>query len=82
LSWRGRPLLDAREQPLYQALIRGAFEHGAGLDRALRPWLTKVQLRRLAADLRFSPADQPPQLTFEQWLGVLRFVQQHQTLPA
>ncbi len=75
LSRRGRPLLSESETTLYGEIIGSAFRGGNGTVRqALRPWLSKVQLRRLAADLKFEPNAYASSLLFEQWLGILRFL--------
>lgn len=75
LQRRLRPLLAPPQQRLFERLTRHAIGGPPDLQRALRTWLSKVQLRRLGADLRFSVQSHPAELSFEQWLGVLRFVE-------
>lgn len=76
MSKRDRPLLGNHEWRLYLRIIESAYRHGGTLRQATRPWLSKLQLRRLARDLRFGIDDRPSSLTFEQWLGLFRFVNQ------
>lgn len=74
LVCRAPPLVHPDHEARYRQLIERAFSGGDTIGKALGQWLTKRQMRRLAADLRFDPADRPPKLSFEQWLGILRFV--------
>jgi len=74
ISQRGRPIITPHEAPRYLEFIRTAFGAGATIVQALRPRLNNHQLRRLAADLRFSFDAAPADLLFEQWLGIFRFV--------
>ncbi len=74
MSKRERPLLADLEFQLYLDVVRTAFERGQTLRHALRPWLSRVQLLRLAGDLCFAPTQQPSSLAFEQWLGVVRYL--------
>ena len=74
ISSRGRPLLSDAELLLYEQIIESAYRNGGSLGKTMRPWLSKVQLRRLANDLHFEADGQPATLRFEQWLGILRFV--------
>ena len=73
MKHRGRTIIQPREMPEYLELIEGAFGRNAPLVQALRPQLSKLQLRRLAADLAFNTDDMPSDLMFEQWLGIFRF---------
>lgn len=74
LSRRARPLIRAREGSLYHQLTERAFRTGPTVRKAIGPWLTPTQIRRLAYDLRFKPDARPSALHFEQWLGIFRFV--------
>ncbi len=73
---RATPLLGAGSAERYQAFVRDAFGRGAPeISRSLRRYLTARQVRRLAQDLAFAPDGRLSQLTFDQWLGVFRFVE-------
>jgi len=74
LHRRDRPLLDDSERHLYEQLIERAFTSNLRLTRTTGPWLSKLQLRRLANDLRFGYDGAPSMLGFEQWLGLVRFI--------
>jgi 23S rRNA (adenine-N6)-dimethyltransferase len=74
LSRRERALLDPAELSIYQRLTGSAYQSRRSLQDALKPWVSKVQLRRLGRDLRFAAQAEPSSLSFEQWLGILRFV--------
>ena len=73
MSHRGRAIIHRHEMQAYIDLIEDAFNRNMPLAKTLRSKLSKIQLRRLATDLRFSVDDMPANLTFEQWLGVFRF---------
>lgn len=73
LSRRPRPLIDMSERADYLALLEMGFRGQPTLRQALKPRITKVQLRRLAADFHFSDEAGPADLIFEQWLGIHRF---------
>lgn len=74
LSRRTRPLVDSDDAARYRALIALGFCGRPTLRQALRPRLTKVELRRLAVDFCFGADDGPADLLFEQWLGIFRFL--------
>ena len=74
LSHRGRPLLVGSESALYLEVIESAYRKGTTLKHAIRPWLSKIQIRRLASDLNFDLDEKPSALQFEQWLGIVRFI--------
>ena len=74
LSNRGRSLMTGSESRVYLGIIESAFQNGGTLRQAVRPWLSKIQFRRLATDLRFEVTAEPSSLQFEQWLGIVRFV--------
>lgn len=79
ISKRTRQLLTTDEFDLYLKIIIAAFTNANTLRQALKPWLSKVQLRRLSNDLCFTIDATPSLLAFEQWLGILRFIQISQT---
>jgi hypothetical protein len=48
---RGSPLVAPEHRHIFRAFVRRAFdEHGNSVDKTLRPFFTKPQLRRLATD--------------------------------
>ena len=76
LHRRDLPLIAAPSTGAYQSFTTRAFAHGAPeVSRGLRPFVTATQLKRLAHDLGFDARGPTSQLTFEQWLGVFRFVE-------
>lgn len=72
MSHRGRPILHTRQYQRYMDLIETVFRSNSTILRVLRPKLGKLQIRRLASELRFSLDNMPSDLTFEQWLGIFR----------
>lgn len=70
---RIRPIISNGDRRLYEQWLSKVFAEGASVGKALRPSLSRVQLRRLAADLHFHLDSPPSELTFEQWLGIFRF---------
>jgi 23S rRNA (adenine-N6)-dimethyltransferase len=75
LARRGRPLLTDRAATLYHHIVEAAYRNGAAsIRQAVRPWLSKAQVQRLARDLRFAGDSAATTLGFEQWLGIVRFV--------
>jgi 23S rRNA (adenine-N6)-dimethyltransferase len=69
-------LVGASSAAGYRTFVREAFGHGGPeASRALRPYLTARQVRRLGDDLGFARGCRASHLTFEQWLGVFRFVE-------
>ncbi len=73
LRHRGRLLVTSGELVRFVELLEAGFSSPQAVGRGLRSHLSKVQLRRLAHELRFDPADRPGALSFAQWLGVFRF---------
>lgn len=73
MSHRGRPIISEHEIQPYAGMIEAAFRSNLPILQALRPYLSKLQVRRLASDLRFRVDEMPAHLTFEQWLGIFRF---------
>ncbi len=74
LARRPRPLVEARERGLYRGLLGHAFGRGPTLRGCLGTTLSRVQLGRLARELRFDPGGSASSLRFDQWLGIFRFV--------
>ncbi len=74
LSHRGRAIIGPHETPAYLDLLEDTFKRNGPLAQSLKSRLSKVQLRRLAADLCFNVNDMPADLMFEQWLGIYRFL--------
>lgn len=75
LCRRDRPLLSGRAADLYDEILSAAYQRGpVTVKQALRPWLSKLQLRRLGHDLKFELDGPAAVLMFEQWLGITRFV--------
>ncbi len=76
LRRRDPPLLAEKSAHAYQSFITKALAHGAAVvSPGLRPFVTARQLKRLARDLGFDARGATSQLTFDQWLGVFRFVE-------
>jgi 16S rRNA A1518/A1519 N6-dimethyltransferase RsmA/KsgA/DIM1 with predicted DNA glycosylase/AP lyase activity len=76
INRRSAPLVDLERAGAYRALLGATFGHGAGdVSRALRPYVTATQVRRLGRDLGFAAHAATSQLTFAQWLAVFRFVE-------
>ena len=76
LSHRARPLISVAQQGAFESLIRVAYEHRGSISSALRSTLSKTQIRRLGTDLHFQPDSPSGSLSFEQWLGIFRWIQQ------
>ncbi len=75
LARRTRPLIHPSQGGRYRRLAERVFGTGLPVGKAIRPWLTRTQIQRLAHDLRFDPGKPPSALRFEQWLGIFRFVE-------
>jgi 23S rRNA (adenine-N6)-dimethyltransferase len=76
LRRRDLPLVTATSAPAYRSFVTKALSHGAPeVSRGLRPFVTAPQLKRLAHDLGFHARGSTSQLTFDQWLGIFRFVE-------
>jgi 23S rRNA (adenine-N6)-dimethyltransferase len=76
LARRARPLIHPEEAAGFDRLLALGFARPT-LRQSLKPLLSKVQMRRLAADYCFDVSDSPGGLMFDQWLGIFRFVQRH-----
>ena len=76
LRRRDVPLVAAKSARAYRSFVRETFGQGAPeVSRGLRRYVTSRQLKRLAHDLGFPANGRMSQLTFDQWLGVFRFVE-------
>ena len=75
LCYRPRSLIDVDDRPRFHRLVEQAFTKNVAVGEALRTMLSKKQIRRLAGDLRFDATIKPNGLTFEQWLGIYRYLQ-------
>jgi 23S rRNA (adenine-N6)-dimethyltransferase len=74
LARRTRPLVQDSTAGAYRAFIDAGFGRtGTTIERCLRAWFTRRQVRRLGQDLRFEPWSPPSGLSFDQWLGLFRF---------
>lgn len=72
---RDPPLVADQHQELFRALVRAAFNgRGNLVSKALRPFVTKKQIRRLAHDNGFSTDSFPTRLTVHQWVSVFEFM--------
>jgi 23S rRNA (adenine-N6)-dimethyltransferase len=72
---RDPPLVEPHHRHLFRALVRRAFTgRGSTMSRALRPFFTRTQLRRLARDNGFYPGSPPSALAVEQWARVFEFM--------
>ena len=76
LHRRDLPLVAANSASAYRSFVTKAFTHGAPeVSHALRRYLTPRQVYRLGRDLGFAAHGPASQLTFDQWLGIFRFVE-------
>jgi len=70
------PLVADCSAPAYRSFIAATFGRGAPeVSHALRRYLTARQVKRLGRDLGFRRDCRASQLTFDQWLGIFRFVE-------
>ena len=75
LARRTRPLVDQAQRRLYRHFIDASFgRRGNTLRRGLGGTFTGRQIARLALYLHFSAGAPPSSLTFDQWLGLFRFL--------
>ena len=75
LARRPRPLVDAPQGRLYRAFVGRSFgRRGNTMRQCLRGIFTGRQFSRLARDLRFDVHARPSELTFDQWLGLFRYL--------
>jgi 23S rRNA (adenine-N6)-dimethyltransferase len=73
IARRERPLITAREAAPYRAFVQTAFG-AADMRAALRRYMTRRQFVRLAREVGFPVGARSPELAFDQWLRVFRFV--------
>jgi len=72
---RNPPLIAYEHRELFWAFVRAAFDgRGNTVSKALRPYLTKRQIRRLAHDNGFSTDSFSSQLTVYQWVAIFEFM--------
>jgi 23S rRNA (adenine-N6)-dimethyltransferase len=72
---RNPPLIAYEHRELFRAFVRAAFDgRGNTASKALRPYLTKRQIRRLAHDHGFSAGSYVSRLTVHQWAAVFEFM--------
>lgn len=72
---RDPPLIAYEQRESFQAFVRAAFDgRGNTVSRALRPYLTKRQIRRMAHDNGFSSDSCSSHLTVYQWAAVFGFL--------
>jgi 23S rRNA (adenine-N6)-dimethyltransferase len=71
---RDEQLVPADEHERYWRLLASAFRSNASLTRSLRPELSPLELRRLAAVLGFSADARPRDLDADQWAGLYAHV--------
>ena len=75
---RPEPLLKEAHRMAWQAFVRYALARpDAEVCATFRPLLSRLQWRRLSADLEIAPGSCREDLTLRQWLGVYRFVRSH-----
>ena len=74
-SHRDRALLDEAPGRLYLDLVERAFDGNHSVQKATARWISRIEIRRLALDLRFGADFKASMLSFEQWLGIVRFIQ-------
>ena len=75
LSRRERALLNDAEARAYLNLVENAFDGDRSVRSATTRWMSKTEIRRLALDLRFGIDFRASMLSFEQWLGIVRFIE-------
>ena len=76
LARRIKPLVDETRRPLYEDFVTTSFgRRGSTVRQCLRGAFTGRRFARLARDLRFDPTSAPSDLTFDQWLGLFRYLE-------
>ena len=76
LGRRSRPLVSDSQGDAYRRFVSDSFgRRGNTVRRCLGNVFTGRQIERLAIDLRFRWSDPPSSLTFDQWLGLFRFLE-------
>lgn len=75
MARRPRALIAAAERRTYNQFVAASFGRtGNTVGRCLRAVFTRRQIRQLARDLRFDVSVPPSGLSFDQWLGLFRFL--------
>ncbi len=75
LARRGRSLVDPSQRVAYRRFIGSCFgRRGNTIARCLGLEFTRRQIGRLGHNLRFDPSSPPSALSFDQWLGLFRFL--------
>jgi 23S rRNA (adenine-N6)-dimethyltransferase len=75
-----RPRVPAQDHARYWEFLRSAFRAQTPISSSLRPRLSPVEVRRLAATLGFSPDARPIDLDAGQWAGVFAFARARRRL--
>ena len=72
---RDPPLIRIDERHRFERMLRRAFTRSNGpLRRELRKWVSPLQFKRLARELRFDAAARATDLNLEQWMGLYHHV--------
>jgi 23S rRNA (adenine-N6)-dimethyltransferase len=71
---RERPLLTNPEARTYRTFLGRSFNEGQNLRHSLRRQLSGGQLRQISARLHIDLDGRRGDLTFDQWLGIYRFI--------
>jgi 23S rRNA (adenine-N6)-dimethyltransferase len=66
-------LVSASDARAYRSVTAAAFG-AASLRVGLRPYVTRRQFARLAREMGISPSSRAPDVTFDQWLRIFRFI--------
>lgn len=72
LSRRTRPLVADADRDAYLRFVERAFGRGRHLRQALRAEFSRLQLLRLARDLRLDLDAPPSEIDFARWLALFR----------
>ena len=75
---RPTPLLEASHRQAWRAFVRYALARPSPDARLVfRPLVSRLQWRRLSADLRIASGAMRDELSLEQWIGLYDFVRRH-----
>ncbi len=75
LARRPRPLLENARAGAYEDFVMAAFgRKGHTIRECVNGIFTHRQISRLSTELRFALTSRPSDLSFEQWLGLFRFL--------
>jgi 23S rRNA (adenine-N6)-dimethyltransferase len=75
---RASPLVPVDSHAAYRRLLAIAFRSSAPIRFNLRPWLSPLEVKRLAATLGFAPDARARDLDAAQWARVFAFVTRRQ----